>query len=244
MDFRLTFKDKKVEARGTKTFIFEKPPGFEYKAGQYMYFTIPELKYPDARGNIRHFTLSSSPTEDFLSITVRMREESGYKKTLDRLTPGSEIPARGPEGVFMLDDDETTVPQVMIAGGIGITPFRSMARYATDKALPVPIHIIYSNSIPEEIAFRKELDELAAKNTNLKVTHTITKPEESTESWAGLVGRINDDLIRKLIPDTRHLKSGTFWLCGPPQMVSALEEVLEAMQIPQERIRIEKFTGY
>lgn len=244
MDFKLVLKDKRDEAKGTKTFIFEKPQGFIYQAGQYMYFTLPKLKYPDSRGNIRHFTLSSSPTENFLSITIRLREESGYKKTLDEAQPGYEITARGPEGVFALEDERTTVSQVMIAGGIGITPFRSMAKYATDKALPVPIHIIYSNSIPEEITFRKELDELVSKNPNLKVTHTITKPEENTESWTGLTGRINEELIRKLIPDTRHPESGTFWLCGPPPMVSALEEVLEKLQIPQERLRVEKFTGY
>lgn len=244
MDFKLKLLEKKDEAKGTKTFIFEKPQGFTYKAGQYMYFTLPELKYPDKRGNVRHFTLSSSPTEDFLSITVRLRAESGYKKTLDELQPGYEITVRGPEGVFVLEDERTTVPQVMLAGGIGITPFRSMAKYATDKALPVPIHIIYSNSIPEEITFRKELDELVSKNPNLKVTHTITKPEESTESWTSLTGRINENLIQKLETGNWKLETEIFWLCGSPPMVSALEEALEKLQIPQERLRVEKFTGY
>lgn len=243
MDFKLKLKDKRDEAKGTKTFIFEKPEGFTYKAGQYLYFTLPELKYPDKRGDTRHFTLSSSPTEDFLSITIRMREESGYKKTLDSLELGSEIPARGPEGVFVLEDENTQERQVMLAGGIGITPFRSIARYATDKGIPIPIHIICSNSIPEEIAFRKELDELTARNPHLKVTHTITKPEESKEQWAGITGRIDENLIRKLKLQPE-AENSTFWLCGPPPMVSALEEVLEKLQIPQDRIRVEKFTGY
>lgn len=244
MEFKTKLQGSRDEAKGTKTFIFEKPRGFTYKAGQYMYWTLPELKYPDSRGSIRHFTLSSSPTEDFLSITIRIREESGYKKTLDEAQPDYEVIARGPEGVFILEDENTTLPQIMIAGGIGITPFRSMAKYAADKGLPIPIHIIYSNSIPEEIAFRKEFDELMVKNPNLKITHTVTKPEESKEPWTGFTGRINEELIRKLIPDTRHLKSGIFWLCGPPPMVSALEEVLEKLQVPQDKIKIEKFTGY
>ncbi|MBI2007123.1 MAG: FAD-dependent oxidoreductase [Candidatus Blackburnbacteria bacterium] len=254
MDFKLRLQDKRDEAKGTKTFIFEKPQGFTYKAGQYMYFTLPELKYQDKRGNVRHFTLSSSPTENFLSITIRMREESGYKKTLDSLELGSEMSARGPQGVFVLEDKSAQEQQIMLAGGIGITPFRSIAKYATDKGLPIPIHIIYSNSIPEEIAFRKELDELTAKNPALNVIHTITKPEESKEAWTGHTRRIDENLIRKLeigncLPaeasaQAGKLATGKFWLCGPPLMVSALEEVLEKMQIPQERIRIEKFTGY
>lgn len=246
MEFKTKLQGSRNEAKGTKTFIFEKPRGFTYKAGQYMYWTLPELKYPDSRGNIRHFTLSSSPTEDFLSMTIRLREESGYKKTFNEYRVGAEVIARGPEGVFLLEDERTTVPQVMIAGGIGITPFRSIAKYTTDKGLAVPIHIIYSNSIPEEIAFRKEFEELATKNPNLKVTHTITKPEEGTESWTGPTGRINEELIQKLTtdPPAGGLTTGIFWLCGPPPMVSALEEVLEKMQISPERIKAEKFTGY
>lgn len=243
MEFKIKLADKKNEAKGTKTFIFEKPERFIYKAGQYLYFTLPELNYPDKRGDTRHFTLSSSPTEDFLSITIRMREESGYKKTLDSIELGVEILARGPEGVFILEDESTQEQQVMLAGGIGITPFRSIAKYAADKGLSVPIHIVCSNSIPEEIAFRKELDELTAKNPNLKVTHTITKPEESKEQWTGLTGRVDENLIRKLKLQPEAGNS-TLWLCGPPPMVSALEEVLEKLQIPQDRIRVEKFTGY
>lgn len=247
MEFKTKLQGSRNEAKGTKTFIFEKPQGFTYKAGQYMYWTLPELKYPDSRGNIRHFTLSSSPTEDFLSITIRLREESGYKKSLAEYEPGAELGARGPEGVFVLEDETVTTPQIMIAGGIGITPFRSMAKYATNKALPIPIRILYSNSIPEEIAFRKEFEELMAKNPNLEVTHTITKPEESKEEWTGSTGRIDENLIQKLLARRSLGAGGTteiFWLCGPPPMVSALEEVLEKMQIPQERTRVEKFTGY
>lgn len=244
MDFKLKLLEKKDEARGTKTFIFGKPQDFVYQAGQYMYFTVPELKYPDTRGNVRHFTLSSSPTEDFLSITIRIREKSGYKKTLNEYEPGVELITRGPEGVFVLEDEWTTVPQVMIAGGIGITPFRSMAKYATDKDLPIPIHIIYSNSTPEEIAFRRGFEELAAKNPNLKVTHTITKPEESKEQWIGLTSRINEELIQKLAIGNWQLETGTYWLCGPPNMVNAVEEVFDKLKIPQDRIKIEKFTGY
>ncbi len=234
-------KEKRDEAKGTKTFIFDKPQGFEYYAAQYAYFTLPELKFPDSRGATRHFTLSSSPTEDFISITIRIREQSGFKMTLDSLEIGSEVNFRGPSGTFCLENDTETEQQVFLAGGIGITPYRSIIKYVTDKNLQIPIHLIYSNSLPEEIAFRKELEGIAQSHPNIKVSMTVTKPEESKETWNGLTGRIDENLIQSLTSD---LQSPTYWLCGPPPMVTAIEETLEKLQIPQEKIRVEKFTGY
>lgn len=239
-EFKLKLINKREEAKGTITFIFPKPDNFQYIVGQYAYFTLPNLKYPDARGNIRHFTLSSSPSEDFLSITVRLREESGYKKTLDSLRIGAEIDFRGPTGDFILDKTDAR-NQVMIAGGIGITPYRSIIKYVTDKGLSIPIHLIYSNSLPEEIAFRDELTQIAANHPNIKVTMTVTKPEESHMPWDGLIGRISENMLQTLISN---LQASVFWICGPPAMVQALEETLDKLAIPEDRIKVEKFTGY
>ncbi len=244
MRFRVKLLGKKVEAKGTETFFFERPKGFSYLAGQYIYITLPKLLYPDERGDTRHFTLSSSPTEDKFAITTRMREESGFKKTLDEMKTGDEVGISGPNGSFALDNHKTTTQQIMIAGGIGVTPYRSMIKYVIDKALTVPIHLIYSNSIPQEIAFKKELDKIAVNHPNIKVTYTITKPEESKVKWAGLVGRIDAAMLKNL--GTRHWALGTsrFWVCGPPAMASAIGSALETLKVPYEHINSEKFTGY
>lgn len=239
-EFKVELTGKEDEAKGTKTFVFAKPEGFEYTAGQYAYFTLPELKLPDPRGKIRHFTLSSSPTEDFLSITIRMREESGYKTTLDTFPVGTKIDFRGPTGDFVLDETDTRT-QVMIAGGIGITPYRSIIKDVSDRALPNPIHLIYANSLVEEITFRDELTQISETHPNIKVSMTVSKPEQSREHWLGLTGRIDAKMLSLL---TTHYLLPVFWLCGPPAMVQALEEVLESLKIPQERIKIEKFSGY
>lgn len=239
MEFKTKLIQKREEAKGTKTFVFEKPADFDYLAGQYAYFTLPQLKYPDDRGNTRHFTLSSSPTEGYISLTTRLRD-SGFKKTLNELPLKSELSVRGPQGDFVLQGDSET-QQVMIAGGIGITPFRSITRYLADKNLTVPIHLIYSNSIPEEITFKEELDKIATEHPNIKVDYTITKPEESNVSWSGHVGRIDEKYLSEL---TSTYHEPIFWLCGPPPLVSAIEEVLAKLDIPNERIHSEKFTGY
>ena len=240
-NMKLKLVKKVEEAKGTKSFFWEPEKPVNYLAGQYFYFTLPSLKYPDPRGATRHLTLSSSPTEEnLLRMTTRIRQESGYKKTLDELEIGSTIEGEGPEGTFILDEKEPG-PHVFLAGGIGITPFRSMIKYAADKNLNTQIHLIYSNSIPEEITFRNELESWAKSWPNLKLDMTITKPEESSEKWSGLTGRIDENLIRQLITDTG---KPVFWVCGPPAMVEAMEQTLGKLNISSGKVRSEKFTGY
>lgn len=159
---------------------------------------------------------------------------------MNELALGSVIEGEGPNGTFVLDESEKG-PFVFLAGGIGITPFRSIMKFATDKKLPIPMHLIYSNSIPEEIAFRKEMDELSKINPNIKVDMTVSKPEESKENWEGITGRIDENLIRKLVPD---VSVPIFMVSGPPAMVDAVEQTLGKLGLGAGRVRSEKFTGY
>jgi len=99
---KLELVDKKIEAQGTKSFFWETQKEIKYLPGQYFYFTLPKLSYPDSRGATRHFSLSSSPTEGkLIRCTTRIRQESGFKKTLDELPIGSEIEGEGPEGSYI-----------------------------------------------------------------------------------------------------------------------------------------------
>lgn len=233
--------DKKIEAKGTKSFFFEPPKFIDYLPGQFLYYTLPKLAFPDARGATRQFTLSSSPTEGILlRLTTRIREESGFKKSLDALQIGTVVEIEGPNGTFLLDANEKG-PHVFIAGGIGVTPFRSMIKYIIDKNLPFDMHLIYSNSIPEEIAFRAEFENYADLIHNFKLTQTITKPQESKAPWRGGTGRIDSNLITRSVSE---MKNPTFWVCGPPTMVSAMEITLKELKIPPSKIKAEKFTGY
>ncbi|MBI4153594.1 FAD-dependent oxidoreductase [Candidatus Woesebacteria bacterium] len=238
---KLKLVEKREEAKGTKSFFWEPEKPLTYIAGQYYYFTLPSLNYPDPRGATRHFTLSSSPTEgNLLRITTRMRQESGFKKTLDELPIGTQIEGEGPNGTFILDDGDSG-SHVFLAGGIGITPFRSMIKYAADKNLNIPIHLIYANSIPEEITFAGELQNWAKSWPNLKLDMTITKPEESSQPWSGLTGRIDENLIQKLVSD---FNKNIFWVCGPPAMVEAMEQALGKLGLSAGKLHSEKFTGY
>lgn len=240
---KLKLVKKQTEARGTKSFFFEPEKKIDWLPGQFYYFTLPKLNYPDPKGATRHLTISASPTEgSLIRLTTRVREESGFKKTLDELALGEIIEGEGPSGTFILDEAEKDQKHVFLAGGIGITPFRSIIKYLVDKKLKTPIHLIYSNSVPEEIAFRKELMDWAKKYPNIRVDMTITKPEESKEKWTGLTGRIDEKLLSNLI--TESLNNFVFWLCGPPAMVDAMEAVLGKLNVPLANVRSEKFTGY
>lgn len=240
MKFKLL--GKKDEAKDTKTYFFEPQEEVQYKPGQYFYFVVPELHFEDPRGNKREFTLSSSPTEgNIVTITTRNKSGSGFKRTLDEIAEGAFIDAEGPNGNFILDENRKG-DHVLLAGGIGITPFRSFLKYNIDKRLTeTHLHLIYMNSTPEEIAFRNELLAWKDEHSNIQVDLTVTHPEESHLPWDGLTGRVDEAMLRNLVGD---LGKPTFWLCGPPPMVSALDEMLGKLGIPTEKRRIEKFTGY
>src|SRR3989338_1975350 len=233
---------KVEEAKDTKSFFWETEKPVSWLPGQYFYFTLPKLSQPDPRGSTRHFTISLSPTEGpNICLTTRIRDNSGYKQTLDSLSIGSIIEGEGPNGTYILDEKEIGT-HILIAGGIGITPFRSFIKYNIDKKLTkISIHLIYANSTPSEITFRKELESWDKKYDNIKVDFTISRPEESKQKWIGLTRRIDADMITRL---TSHISSTTYWLCGPPPMVEAVEKVLGSMKITSDKLRAEKFTGY
>ncbi len=222
------------EARGTKSFFWQTETPATWKAGQYFYFTLPKLNYPDPKGATRHFTISSSPTEgETLRITTRIREESGYKKTLAEFPLGAEIEGEGPNGTFILDETETG-PHIFIAGGIGITPFRSMIKYISDRNIQTPIYLIYSNS-DDDIVYKKELDEIATSHPNIHIRYVITATE----------GHLDDVKIQKLIENWQLIVGDlTWWICGPPPMIDAMEQALGKLKITSYKIRSEKFTGY
>ena len=220
----------------------------DYTAGQFAFFDIGEV-YNDPKGPIRHFTISSSPTEDFIMFSTRIRD-SPYKKRLSTLEEGAKVKVRGPEGQFVLHQDYSK-PAVFLSGGIGVTPFRTMIKYATDKQLPTRIIMFDSNRNRSNILFKKEFDDWAGLNKNLKIIYTISEDEQheqslsTTNDWKGEYGRINKSMILKYL-DTNILNNSIFYICGPPGMLKAMQALLQEddLNIPKERIKVEEFTGY
>ena len=223
---------------------------FNYAAGQYAFFDIGGV-YNDPEGPVRHFSLASSPTEEEIIISTRIRD-TPYKKRLSSLEIGSKAKVTKPLGKFVLHDDYSK-PAVLLSGGIGVTPFRSMIKYATDKQLPIRIVMFDSNRNIPNILYKEEFDECLNKNTNLKIVYTITEKEDDNQpssatgvnkEWKGERGRIDKAMLERHLNDNE-IKNSIYYICGPPGMLNAIKELLQnSLQIPKDQIRTEEFTGY
>ncbi len=238
--FQLPFLKKEQLTNDTFSFYFDRTKfTFDYLPGQYIRMILPH-ENPDDRGTSRFFTLASSPLlQDHIMITTRI-VQSSFKKTLASLSPGQVIQFWGPTGKFVLPEDSQK-PLVFLAGGIGLTPYHSMITYAAEKGLQIPMTLLVSFTIPDEIVFKEEFKNITEQHPHIKVIYTITKPEQSSISWEGEKGRISEDLLKRYGGD---LLQSTFFVSGPGSMVDGTDTLLKSLHISEENIILEKFPGY
>lgn len=142
----------------------------------------------------------------------------------------------GPFGSFTLKEDEKKI--AMLAGGIGVTPFRSMIKYSTDKGIDNDIIMICSNKTEDDIIFKNDFEKMIKQHSNFSIVLTCTRP---TNNWTGICGRIDRDMIEREVPD---FHDRMFYICGPPVMVENMRELLKYMDIPDNMILSEDFFGY
>ncbi len=233
---KLKLISKRPIATNTVIFHFEKPAGFNFTPGQYGGFTLINPAQIDPTGITRRFSLLSTPDDEHIAIATRI-QSSAYKQVLNDLAIGAEIKFAGPTGTFVLDADPA-LPTVMIAGGIGITPFYSMIRHAVAHQPQRELYLFYGNRNPEDAAFIAELQQLAKTAPNFKLICTM---ENATANWDGEVGYITHTLIKKYITD---LNDPNYFVCGSPAMVTALQELLAEMGVDEAKIKVEDFPGY
>jgi ferredoxin-NADP reductase len=225
-------------AEGTTAFSFEKPAGFQFIAGQFMRFTLIHPPETDAEGNSRRFSLASAPHEPNLMIATRMRD-TAFKRVLKSLPAGAAIAAKGPYGRVTLHDDSSR-PAAFLAGGIGITPFRSMAFDAPHTHADHRLMLFYSNRRPEDAPFLDELTQL--QNTNPKFQMIATMSAAGTQRpWNGPIGRIDGSLLARFIDN---MKLPIFYIAGPPGFVGAIRAMLAESGVSETDIRAEEFSGY
>jgi ferredoxin-NADP reductase len=163
--------ERKEIAEGTMEFHFSKPEGFNYKPGQHIEITLINPPETDEEGNSCVLSLVSAPYEPNLIVATMMRD-SAFKRVLKTMPLESEVYIEGLYGSLILHSDYTK-PDVFIAGGIGITPFMSIIRYATKENLPHKIFLFYSNRRPEDSAYLEELKQKEKENHNFSLIATI-----------------------------------------------------------------------
>ena len=229
---------KKEEiANGTMAFHFEKPAGFEFRAGQFGDWTLIDPPETDEEGNTRGFSIVAAPYEPELMFATRLRD-TAFKRVLRELPVGSEVKLDAPYGDFTLHKTEST-PAVFLIGGIGVTPVRSMIAQATYDKAGHKITLFHANRTREDAPFREEFERLAQENPNFTFMPVLT--ESAPEGWQGERGRIDEAMLRRHIID---LNVPIYYLSGPEGMVKAMRQLLVGIGINEDNIRTEEFTGY
>ncbi|HVL88299.1 MAG TPA: FAD-dependent oxidoreductase [Candidatus Thermoplasmatota archaeon] len=210
----------------------EKPPDFRFRPVQFV-----GLEIGTEEGPVEYtMSMASSPTRPHIEFGARL-SASPWKRAFAALSPGDEVEIDGPYGHFVLDESR---PAVLVAGGVGITPLKGMLEYATDRALALPVTLLYSNRTPEEIAYRTEIDALAAANARARVVHTISRPSPG-DGWKGRTGRIDATLLSQTAKD----QPGSKWyLCGTPSFVGDTFRALRDAGVPAADVLYERFMGY
>lgn len=226
-------------AERTMAFHLERPDGFMFYAGQFIDLTLLDPPETDSQGTIRTFTLASAPYEEELIVATRIRS-SAYKRVLSRLPEGTELRLEGPMGSFLMHQNPNKAG-VCLAGGIGITPFRSILRQAAKEGFVHPIYLFYSNRRPEDAPFLKELQGLAEGNPQFLFIPTMNEMERSKAKWNGERKLIDREMLAQHLCDW---KGPIFYIAGPPAMVAAMREMLKRNEVSEDDIRTEEFGGY
>jgi ferredoxin-NADP reductase/Na+-translocating ferredoxin:NAD+ oxidoreductase RnfD subunit len=223
----------------TGDFVFELAKPISYKPGQYMEFTVNNSS-SDSRGNRRTFTLASSPTEDNLRIGVKFYPNgSAYKNTLLHLQKGDTVAAGQLAGDFTLPND-TSKKLAFIAGGIGITPFRSMTKYMLDAGEKRDVSLLYSEKHPAAFVY-KDVFDTASSRGQIAVTYAVSDDAGVPPGWNGELGTINGTMITRVMPD--YLER-MFYVSGPHIMVEAMTATLHSLGVPRRHIKTDHFSGY
>lgn len=244
--YSLRLKSRSEVAERTLEFRFQKPLGMTFKAGQFMDLTLVDPPETDAEGNTRGFSINSAPDDPELIFTTRLRD-TAFKHVLRTLPLGTSVKVEGPFGNLTLHNDRRR-PAVLFAGGIGVTPFRSIARWAAHERLPQRIFLFYANRRPEDAPFLDEFRALAQENPNFTFIPTMTQLSASRIPWKGETGYVNRAMIEKHVlgdPSRRSNPSGEiYYVAGPAPMVAGLRAMLNEAGINDDDIRAEEFTGY
>ena len=224
---KLILKKSQPEIDDVHTFIFEPETPLTWQAGQYFQYHLPHQS-ADERGEKRWFTIASAPYEDFVQVSTRLNHEhsSTFKDQLTALKPGDSIDVTGPEGDFTVDDPGRQL--VFIAGGIGITPFRSILRDLHHEHKSLHVTLFYANR-NDQFAFREDFDALMPEQPDLHI-HYIVSPEQ-----------IDAALIHEHVPA---IDDAIFFVSGPESMVDAFKPLLESIGVPSENIKQDWFPGY
>lgn len=235
--FQTDLIGREMVAERTMAFRFAKPADWTYRAGQFVDITLLDPPETDPEGDMRGFSISSAPREDVIMITTRLRD-TAFKRVLQQVPLGTTVKIEGPFGDLRLHHADR--PAVVLTGGIGVTPFRSiLIETIRGGGLPYRVVLLYANRTSADAPFFDELRELASQDSKLTLVPIMTAVP--AQEWSGERGHIDAGMLE------RHLDGITnaiYYLTGPPGMVQGLRTMLVTSGVDEDDIRTEEFTGY
>ena len=224
---KLILVAKRPETEDVMSFLFRSDAPLKWRAGQFLHYSLP---HPDAddRGITRYFTIASAPFEGHVMLTTRFAGErsSSFKRALRRLPVGAAVDVGAPDGDFVFDDPSGE--HVLIAGGIGVTPFRAILLDLDHHEVPIHATLLYANRTPDFV-YKAEMDRLAGRHRGLVVRYLVSP------------ARITDALIRGVAAD---LAKPTFHVSGPEPFVETLGTMLSGAGVPDAHVKRDYFPGY
>lgn len=227
-------------APGIYDFRFASRYPFRFTPGQYMEVTLP-IRHPDIRGNRRTFSIASSPEDGQVAFGIRiMQPASSFKAGLMALRPGDHMYGQLVGGDFTLPQD-TGTKLAFIAGGIGITPFRSQLAHIAQSNTQRDIVLFYQATAPDQFVYRDVLERAASAGLRTVYVLAGGPPQAVPAGWAGQTGFITKDMLEQTLPDYRER---TFYISGPPAMVDSYKAMLRAAGVARARIMTDHFSGY
>jgi ferredoxin-NADP reductase len=224
---KLTLISKRPETEDVTSFLFRSDAPLKWQAGQFLHYSLP---HPDAddRGIERYFTIASVPFEGHVMLTTRFASgrSSSFKRALRQLPVGAAVEVSEPDGDFVVGDPADQ--HVLIAGGIGVTPFRAILLDLDHREMPINATLLYANRTPDFV-YKAELDRLASRHPGFVVRYLVS-PE-----------RVSHASIRAVAPD---LATPTFHVSGPEPFVESVGSMLSGLGVPDAHVKRDYFPGY
>ncbi len=224
-----------VETPRTKSLVLEVPGWEGHRAGQHV---DVRLTAPDGYQAQRSYSIASAPEDERFVLTVDRLDDGEVSPYLTEvLMAGDKLELRGPIGGYFVWEEGDGGPLLLVGGGSGVVPLMAMLRHRAAVGSEVPTRLLYSSRSYEEIIYRKELENLAARDGSLEVFHTLTRTRP--EGWSGYDRRIDARMLAEVgwAPD----ESPLAFVCGPTPLVEAAGAALVGLGHDPAWVKTERF---
>ncbi len=222
------------ETASVRTIALQAPDWAGHRAGQHL---DVRLTAEDGYRAERSYSIASAPGEPVALTVERLADGEVSPYLTEELRPGDELEIRGPiGGYFVWEGDDSVTPLMLVAGGSGVVPFRSILRHRSHLGSTVPVRLLYSARSQADVIYR---DELGQEEAGVEVVYTLTR--QQPQGWTGHRGRVDKSMLAEVAwhPDQQALA----YVCGPTPFVETVASSLVSLGYPAQRVKTERFGG-